>query len=364
MAMNNATNTTTGPQAAAGIDIAKKFLDVELHPLKKRRRFANTPQGHAQLLEFLKIYPLRCIVLESTGGYERLAVIAMVDARFNVHVAHAATIRHFARSEGIRAKTDQIDAALCAQYAYDRAHKLRFLAPIDSTQDTLKALIQRREDLTAACVAEQNRRQQAIDKLVIKAIDRSLRWHEREIKKVEKAFDTIIRSHQTLAARTQAIRQIKGVGPQTARMVIAMLPELGQVDVKRLNSLTGVAPHTQQSGENKGKGMIFGGRKMLRNGLYMACMTAIVSNTVISPFYKRLIKAGKPHKTAMMACIRKMLACMDSKIRQLDMPPSPTGPTTWATLPAGSGGLGAAEAPRKNASKYAPKNALFKQVSA
>ena len=340
--MNNVSSYAT-PQNAAGIDVSKDSLDVAIHPLGKRQRFPNTPQGHDDLVALLKVYPLRCVVVESTGGYERAAVVAMVNAGLGVHLAHAATIRYFARSYRVMAKTDKIDADICARFAWERADSLRFVPPIDEVLDKLKALIRRREDLVADSVATQNRMQQAADKWVLKGHQRDLRHQEREIKKVEKEFDKIVATRPDMVAKAKALRQIKGVGPQTTRMVVAMLPELGQEDVKKINSLVGVAPHPDQSGKNQGRAKISGGRKSVRNMLYMACMSAINSNPVIAPHYDRLVKAGKAHKTAMMACIRKLLAHMDAVVRKL----AAATATDTTPLPAGSGGLGAGgEAPK------------------
>ncbi len=308
-------------ESFAGIDTALKNLDVKVLPANLVKRFTNNASGHRELVEFLKLHKVDLIVIEATGGYEHPAVIAMVHAGLRVHVAQPQVIRSFARSHALRAKNDLLDANVCALYAMERCEQLRIKDRIDPTHETLKSLINRRQELVEAHSAEMNRAQQTADKLTAASINRSLKSLKKEIEIVEEQIDQKIQEDKALAAKSKTIQENYGIGPQVARIILALLPELGTVDTKRLNALVGVAPYDAQSGEKQGTRHIAGGRALLRNGLYMACMTATNHDPFMKTYYQERIANGKPHKSVMMACIRKMLAYLDKQIRALVQPP-------------------------------------------
>jgi transposase len=304
----------------AGIDVSKLYLDVHLLPSDRAQRFPNSATGHRELISFLRKHHVGLVVLEASGGYERAAVVAMVQAGQRVHVAQPQSIRFYAKGCNQRAKTDQIDAAICAGYALERGPKLRVVEKIGAQLQSLQALVGRRDQLVGMQTMEKNRLQQASDKMTLKSIGRFLAWIGKEIARVEKAIDSTIQADQVLRAKSQKLRATKGIGPQTARLLVACLPELGREGPKRLNALVGVAPYPDDSGKRQGHRYIAGGRKLVRNGLYMACTTAVFTNPVLAPFYRALRARGLVHKTAMMACIRKLLAHLDKEIHSLEFP--------------------------------------------
>jgi len=304
----------------AGIDVSKPYLDVHLLPSNQAHRFPNSSAGHRELVKLLQKHQVCLVVLEATGGYERAAVVALVNAGLRVHVAQPQIVRAFALSLKLRAKNDKIDASICARYAQDRGQELRVIQKIDPTLESLQALVVRRDQLVEMQTMEQNRLQQASDKEELKSIKRLLRSIQKEVARIETAIDAKIQADQNLCAKAEKLRETKGVGPQTTRVILACLPELGKVDPKRLNALVGVAPYAADSGDRKATRRIAGGRKLVRSGLYMACMSAAFTNPVISGYYKNLRTRGLAHKTAMMACIRKLLAYLDKQIRDLEQP--------------------------------------------
>jgi len=313
-----------------GIDVSKPFLDVHRLPDQAQHRFANTAAGHRSLVAWLAEQPIGLIVLEASGGYERAAVVAMVNAGLKVFLAQPQVIRDFARSLRLRAKTDRIDAAVLARYAQDRSGDVTPIDAIDPKQQALHALVVRRDQLIELHTMEQNRLQQAVggfastkDKTSLGSLRRSLRWLEREITRIEKAIDQTIAADPVLAARSTTLQQTPGVGPQTARVLIAALPELGYASPKRLNNLVGVAPYAADSGDKHAPRHIAGGRKLVRNALYMAALSASRCNPVIAGYYREMRSRGLAHKTALMACIRRLLAYFDKLIRQLSTASAP-----------------------------------------
>jgi transposase len=311
------------PSYSAGIDVSKAYLDLHLLPSEHAERFANDAAGHRKLIGVLRKQRVHLVALEATGGYERAAVSAMVQAGLRVHVAQPQIIRAFAVSMKIRAKNDKLDASVCARYAQDRDKELMVIASIDSTQQTLQALVVRRSQLVEMATMEQNRQQQVADKQALQCIKRSLKFLQKQIQRVEKQMDKIIQQDEKLREKSKTLQQTKGVGPQTTRVLLACLPELGSTTAKRLNALVGVAPYDHDSGDHKGARYIAGGRMIVRNGLYMACMSAVHTNPVIAPYYQNLVKRGLAHKTAMIACIRKLLNYLNEQLRTLSPTTTP-----------------------------------------
>ena len=102
-----------------------------------------------------------------------------------------------------------------------------------------------------------------------------------------------------------------GIGPVTASVLIASMPELGDLSRQAVASLAGLAPFNQDSGAMRGTRHIRGGRMDVRNALYMATLTATRCNNVIREDFKRMLDNGKPHKVAMTACMRKLLIILN-----------------------------------------------------
>lgn len=312
----------------AGIDTSKAHLDVRILPGDVLKRFSNNAAGHRELIKLFKSHKVDLIVIEATGGYEHPVVVAMVLAGLRVHVAQPQVIRAFAKSHALRAKNDTLDANVCCRFAQERWETLRIIEKIDLTQEKLKALVNRRQELVEMHSGELNRLQQTADKSTASSIARMIRLFQKEIHLIEEEIDATIAADQALAVKRQKLQENYGIGPQVARILLALLPELGTVDRKRLNALVGVAPYDAQSGNKDGPRRIAGGRALVRNGLYMACMTAAFHDPVMEEYYKKKIAEGKAHKTAMMACIRKMLAYLDKQIRSLALPPTLSTPQT------------------------------------
>lgn len=300
-----------------GIDVSKATLDLHVFHSSEHRRFPNTADGHRQIVEFLTpLHPQR-IVLEASGGYEKLLLVALVTAHLPTCCVQPQDVRHFAKALKVHAKTDKIDAAVLARFAHDR-HDLVPLIDLDPDLEILREWVARRVQLVEQQTMEKNRLQQARATVVRQSVQRALRQIQREIARVEKAIDQLIRSRPDLHARAQKLDDIASVGSVTVATVIAYLPEAGRTPGhagdRKLNSLVGVAPYADDSGPTRGQRHIRGGRQIVRNALYMACICGIVHNDILRPYYRRLRDAGLAHKSALMACIRKLLAHINRQL--------------------------------------------------
>ena len=298
-----------------GIDVSKKTLHLG-SPEKFLGEFANTPKGHQQLLRKLKTNKPTLILLEASGGYERNIVEFLQDQGLAVHVAQPGCVRHFAKSIKVLAKTDRIDASVIARFG--QATKPNPTPQTPQNLRNLRALNDRREQVVEDRVREANRLELATHPAVVKQIQESIDRLENLEQELDQQIQTLCSQDVQLHQKSQAMMKLKGVGPKTANVLLAHLPELGKVSRQQIASLAGLAPHPRESGTWKGKRKIYGGRSAVRKALFLAARVASRWCPVIKKFYQRLKENGKAYKLAIIACARKMLAKLNSQIRQLE----------------------------------------------
>lgn len=287
-----------------GIDVAKAELVIAERPSGRIWRSGTDPEALEQLTrDLIQCAPQR-IIVEPSGGYERALVSALVAAGLPVVPVNPRRAAQFGRSGGVGAKTDPLDAAMLAQYG--EAHKPPVRALPDAATQELQAWIDRRRQLIETLRAERLRLELAHPR-VRPQIERHVRWLEEELEAAEQAIAEQITASEAWAQQAQLLQSIPGIGKHTAAMLLADLPELGQIEGKGIAALVGVAPLNRDSGTRRGHRSIFGGRAPVRTGLWMPTRTAIIHNPVIRAFYERLIAAGKAKKVAIIACMRKLI---------------------------------------------------------
>jgi len=295
-----------------GIDVSKARLDVAMRPTGERESVANDKAGIKALIKRLANIPSTLIVLEATGGFERPVMHALVSADLPVVVVNPRQVRDFAKATGQLAKTDSIDADVLAHFAQAVRPALRPLP--DTVTLELRALTARRRQLTEMIVAERNRLAMA-SKTVSKRIHAHIRWLQSELEQVDKDLDRSIRHSPIWKHNEDLLLSVPSIGPLTTRVLLAELPELGQLNGKQISALVGVAPFNRDSGTLKGRRSIWGGRAPVRSALYMATWVATRRNSAIRKFYTRLLAAGKQRMVAMVACMRKLLTILNSMIK-------------------------------------------------
>lgn len=296
-----------------GIDVSKDKLDLAVEGQAGVVVFANDASGITQLIERLRQLRPALIVLEATGGYEKLLLNTALEAALPIARVQPGRVRHFAKAQGLLAKTDGIDAHLLAVYA-------RCLQPAVSekrskNQLELDALLVLRRQLIDTRTALTNQRQTADHSFVRATLDKLLRQIHDRLKQVEKKITRLIDSDDDLAGRRDLLLSVPGVGKTTAATLAAQLPELGKIDRCQISALVGVAPYNRDSGKSAGKRVIFAGRAAVRSVLYMATITAIRCNPVIRAFAERLENAGKLPKVVITACMRKLLTILNAMAR-------------------------------------------------
>lgn len=297
-----------------GIDTSKTTLHLASTE-KFIGEFANTPEGHRLLVKKLKKLKPALIVLEASGGYERLMCDAMHDAGLPISVCQPGCIRHFAKSIRVLAKTDKIDAKVIAQFG--QATQPRPTAPTPQMVRKIRALTDRRQQIIEDRVRESNRMEACADPQIIQQLEESISRLREFEKQLDLEIKSLTESEPEMKNKYEAMTRLKGVGPTTARVLLAQLPELGSLTRKQVAALSGLAPHPRESGTWKGKRRIYGGRAEIRKAMYMAAKTAVQWCPVISKFYKRLRDAGKSYKLAIIASARKMLIRLNSIMKDI-----------------------------------------------
>ncbi len=295
-----------------GVDVSKDSLDVAIGPQKEIITFGNDQKGVDALVKKLKRIDAHLTVFESTGGYELLAASCLAEAGLAVVIVNPRQVRNFAKATGILAKTDAIDARVIARFAEAVKPEVRPLK--DRQTSELTALVTRRRQIIEMIVAEKNRIRLA-NKRNKKDIEAHIRWLKKRLDKIETDIGKMIQSSPIWRCKDDILQSVPGIGPVTSARLICDLPELGVLSSKKIAMLVGLAPLNCDSGKYKGRRRIWGGRAAVRSGLYMATMAAIRCNPAIKEFYRRLIAAGKCHKVAATACMRKLLVIVNAMLR-------------------------------------------------
>lgn len=298
----------------AGIDVSKDSLEVSWG--ERAERFANDAEGIEQLVQRLHADGVDVALLEATGGYEVSVAAALQAEGLNVMRVNARPARDFAKSLGVLAQTDRVDAQVLRKYADvlsalpERDRYVRALP--DPQRQHLAALVRRRRQLLDMRTAERNR--QALAHPAAQASLRAtIEFIDRELARIDTDLDAHLRAH--FAPALKQLTTVKGIGRRTCGTLSAMLPELGQLHWRQIGALVGLAPLARDSGQFHGRRSIWGGREAVRSALYMATLSAVRYNPPIKAFYARLLARGKPKKVAWVACMHKLLTILNAMAR-------------------------------------------------
>lgn len=305
-------------QIFIGVDVSKATLDVAIRGDSKAQQYANTETGIAALKAFLSASQsdVAVILMEATGGLERMAARELYLAGYAVMVVNPRQAHDFAKALGYLSKTDKSDAQALAQFAHtlhsgDKREQLLLKLP-SAQQDELAAMVTRRSQLVGMRVAEGNRLASS-HKTQRKSITAVLKVIDHQIKALDDGIAGSLQEH--FKAKLDLLKDMKGVGVATKAALMASLPELGSLSAGQIGKLVGVAPLNRDSGMMRGKRTTWGGRTDVRSALYMASLSATRYDPVIKAFYQRLRAAGKPAKVALVACMHKMLTIINAILK-------------------------------------------------
>jgi transposase len=296
-----------------GIDISRDRLDMVAYPTGQIWQYKNSKGEIAKVVVKLKGLDLKLIVMEATGGLEKLVSEALYKAGLSVAIVNPRRIRDFGRSMGILAKTDKLDAKVMAYFAAKIEPTPRAIQ--DEASQKLENLLTRRSQIIDITVAENNRRKQVRDKIVLRHIQDHIDWLESELKNLAAELKESIRQNPQFAEKVALFKSMPGVGDNLSCSLVANLGELGHLNQREISALVGVAPLNRDSGKLRGKRTIWGGRANIRKALFLPALSASRCNPVIRDLYQRLIAKGKLKKVALVACMHKMIIILNSMAR-------------------------------------------------
>jgi transposase len=299
---------------SVGIDVSKREFVIAVDPSGERWTRETTAAAIATLVARLRALAPRIIVVEATGGYERALVVGIAAAELPIAVVNPRQARAFAQAIGRTAKTDAIDAGVLAAFGGRVDLPARPVA--DAATRALAALMARRRQLLEMIGMERARLEHApATGPLTRDLRRHIKWLERRVKDVDDDIGASIEAHPTWRVQDDLLRSVPGIGPTTARTLLADLPELGQLNRRAIAALVGVAPMNCDSGQLRGQRHIWGGRAPVRTTLYMATLTATRHNALLRAFYRRLRDAGKPATVALVAVMRKLLTIVNAMLK-------------------------------------------------
>ncbi len=297
-----------------GIDISKDYFSVAIHEEKKTFNFSNDQNGFIKFCKDLNKYSSNSlIIIETTGGYEIELIEYLQAKKYSVHRANTRKVKKFIGSYGTIAKTDALDALGLALYGSERHSKLELYQ--ENPHKMLLKLVQRRNDLKAMLVQEKNRLQAPDQKDFKKSFQTIINAIEAEMLKIQEKIETVCKNYADFNELRKILKSIKGIGDIVSTHLLALLPELGTIDRKKIASLAGLAPHPNESGKKKGYRSTKGGRADIKPILFLAAMSAARSKSRLGEFYNKLVSSGKKKMVALTALMRKILVIANAKIR-------------------------------------------------
>jgi transposase len=297
-----------------GIDVSKSTLDVTIGTAGEYWQASNDQLGIQRTIgRLLTIQPVLTVV-ESTGGLERALVTELYKSELPFALVQPKRVREFARSIGLLAKTDKIDARLLARFG-EAVKPPSTRLPSQAEQD-LDGLMVRRRQLLDMVVMEKNHLSTTALAMRPK-VEEHIDWLNQELEVLDQQINDLIHHIPQFKEKEKVLRSAKGVGPVLCAKLLSGMPELGSVNRKKIAALAGVAPFNDESGHRHGKRKTKGGREDVRNVLYMATIAAARSNPVIKPYYQHLLNKGKLKKVALVACMRKFLTILNAMIRDM-----------------------------------------------
>lgn len=299
------------PQIIVGCDLSRAFIDVCINAGRTTSRIENTKPAITEWLGTLE--PSALVVFEATSGCDGILMKALDEGKIAYARVNPRQAREFARALGVLAKTDKVDARVLAQMG--QRLPLNPTTPQEPDRKRLADFLRRRKQLVESRKAEKLRRHSAGQPELLRDIESMIAIFDRRIDKLDKQIAAIISESPTLAAQAQLLSVVPGIGPTVLATLLGELPELGTLDRRRLASLAGLAPHARESGTWKGARRIWGGRRKVREALYIAALTATRRIPALIALRERMRAAGKAPKTILIAAGRQLLVILNAMVR-------------------------------------------------
>ena len=274
---------------------------------------AATPQGVDELIAFCVRHGASLVVMEATGGYERLPFGLLWERSMACAIVNPRSVRRFAEALGYLEKTDKLDAGVIARYGEVKG--IVGQQPASESQERLRALTTRLRQLTEAAVVQKNQRRLVAHADARASCDRMIAFLNHEMRLLEPQIAELLAGDPLWRALDETFRSIKGVADRTVARVLADMPEIGTLSNKAAAKLAGLAPIANDSGQRLGKRRVRAGRSDVRSIIFVVADLARRYDPTLAAFHKRLSDAGKPKMVVRIALARKLLVRLNAKAR-------------------------------------------------
>lgn len=303
-------------------------------------RFSTDKTGYAAMRRHVAAWPDRVWAVEGSNGAGRsLAQRLLADGEHVVDVPAKLAARARMLDTGHGRKTDAHDSHSVAVAAV-RAKELRVLA-LDPELETLRMLVDRREELAKQRTQTANRLQRLLAELapgkakkdittgqaketlagmrprdlVGKTRRRLAAEQLAELVVIEKKMKAMAKELKALVeASGSNLMDLPGVGPIVAARVLADVGDVARfADRNRFASWTGTAPIEASSGETVRHRLSRAGNRRMNHMIHIAAATQIRLDTEGRAYYRRKLAAGKTRMEA-MRCLKRRIS--DALYRQ------------------------------------------------
>lgn len=298
-----------------GVDVASKTLDARVGRDGPMLHVGRTAEGIDQLAAFCRQHGVELVVMEATGGYEKLPFALLWAAGIACAIVNPRAVRRFAEAMGVLEKTDRIDTGVIAWYA--EVKRIVGQPPASQTQQRLRACVDRLRQLTDLQTMQTNQRRLVEDQGVLATASELLALLRRQIRHFECEIARLLGDDPLWAALDRAFRTIKGVADRTVARLLAEVPEIGTISNKAVSKLVGLAPLARDSGKHKGARSIHGGRANVRAILFVVTQCVRKHDPDFAAFHRKLKDAGKPAKVIRIALAHKLLVRLNAKARDV-----------------------------------------------
>lgn len=303
-----------------GVDVSAEWLDAHIgRETTLACRFARTAQGIEALAQFCKANAVDLVVMEATGGYEKLPFGLLWASGLPAAILNPRAVRRFAEAMGLLEKTDRIDAAVMVWFA--EVKRIVGHEPPSAAQERLRSLVTRMRQIVELQTAQRNQRRLVTDPTVLAAFDELLALIKKQIRHLEAEIAELLDTDPLWRKLDEAFRTIKGVADRTVARLMAELPEIGTISNKAIAKLAGLAPIAHDSGKTTGKRPIRAGRSGVRSILYVVAEIVRRHEPDFAAFHQKLTAAGKPKKAIRVAIARKLLVRLNAKAREIRAQP-------------------------------------------
>lgn len=299
------------PQNVLGCDLARGWIDTHDLATGAAARVENHAAGIAALLATLGQDTL--VVFEATSGCDGPLIEALTHRGLRFARVNPRQAREFARALGVLAKTDRVDARVLAEMG--RRLPLNLTTPGDPARARLADFLRRRKQLVEMRKAEKVRRHSAGQPAILHEIEAMIALLDRRVARLDREIAALIEASPDLARQARLLAQVPGVGPTVMATLLGELPELGTLCRRRIASLAGLAPHARESGTWRGTRRIWGGRRKVREALYIAALSATRRIPQLMALKQRMKDAGKAPKTILIAAARQLLVILNAILR-------------------------------------------------